>query len=220
MEKISTKSKITAIILIAIVIIGMAIILTSGLNFELKYQNTQKVQLFIEKDFEISDIKQITDEVFANQEVIIQKAREFEDVAHITTTTITDEQKSNLITKINEKYGTELDASTIETITIPNTRGRDIIKPYIKPFSITTAIILVYFMIKYRKLGAIKILLKAFFWTVITQLVLLSIIAITRIPIGRLTIPMIITVYILTQIGITNYFDKKNVKEDESEVLQ
>ena len=75
-------------------------------------------------------------------------------------------------------------------------------------------------MIKYRKLGAIKILLKAFFWTVITQLVLLSIIAITRIPIGRLTIPMIITVYILTQIGITNYFDKKNVKEDESEVLQ
>ena len=84
MEKISTKSKITAIILIAIVIIGMAIILTSGLNFELKYQNTQKVQLFIEKDFEISDIKQITDEVFANQEVIIQKAREFEDVAHIT----------------------------------------------------------------------------------------------------------------------------------------
>ena len=75
MKDINTKTKIIAIITMIVIIIGIIITFTIGLNFELRYQETQKVQLYIGKEFEISEIKEITDEIFSNQKVIIQKAQ-------------------------------------------------------------------------------------------------------------------------------------------------
>ena len=65
----------------------------------------------------------------------------FEDTVAITTTQITDEQKTNLITKINEKYGTQLNKEAINIIDVAHTKGMDIIKPYIAPFAIATLVI-------------------------------------------------------------------------------
>ncbi len=215
MKNLSTKTKIIACILAIIIVVGIVITFTTGLNFELKYQESKRIQLLIGKEFEISDIKQMTDEIFPNQEVIIQKARELEDVVSITAKDITEDQVSKLKTKINEKYGTEITDTESELIDIPHTRGRDIVKPYLFPFAIATIIILVYMAAKYHKLGIGKTVLKSAFWIIITQVILLSLIAITRISIGKLTIPMVLIVYILTLLGITNYFEKKlkNIEE-------
>ena len=99
------KSKQLKIILIALVIIaGIVMIAVKGFNFDLKYQDTQRVELYLKTEFNISDIRQITDEVFGNQKVMIQKVEVFEDSVSITTTSISDEQKSNLITKIRKRF--------------------------------------------------------------------------------------------------------------------
>ncbi len=217
MKNISIKTKIIAILVAIIIIVGIYITLTTGLNFELKYQETQRMQIYIGKEFEIEDIRQITNEVFGDQTVIIQKARELEDVLSITTKEITEEQKNNLTSKLNEKYGTEITEEQNETVQIPKARGRDLIKPYIIPFIISTVIILVCIAIKYNKLGALKTIITSILSVVIAQLTLLSLIAITRIPVGRLTIPMVLIVYILTFIGITRHFDKKLNKLLENE---
>ena len=148
--------------------------------------------------------------------VIIRKVEVYEDSVSITAKEITDEQKQSIIDKINEKYQTELSADSTQIQTIPHTRGRDIVKPYITPFIISTAIILVYMAIRYRKIGVLRTLLKTIATSVIAQTVLLSIIAITRIPVGRLTIPMIVTVYMLTLVGLTTNFEKKlEIKKEE-----
>ena len=91
------------------------------------------------------------------------------------------------------------------------------VKQYIIPFIISSAIIAVYLIIRYRKLGIIKVLLKTVGIVVLAQLELLSIMAITRIPIGRITIPLIITVYMLTLLGITTRFENtlQEIKEKE-----
>ena len=150
-------------------------------------------------------------------EVVIQKVEVFEDTVSIRAQDITDEQKQGIIDKVNEKYGTEISKDDIETETIPNTRGRDIIKPYILPFSIATLIILVYIAVRYRKLKVLKTVLKTIFILILSQVVLLSIMAITRIPIGIVTIPLIIIVYLLTLIGITTYFEKELSKMKQKE---
>lgn len=209
MKNINKKTKILVALIAIVIILGIAITLTIGLNFDLKYQETKRIELYLKKDFEISDIKQITNEVMENQPVIIQKVEVYEDTVSITAKDITDEQKTNLVNKLNEKYSAELEADKIEISSIPHTRGRDIIKPYILPFVIATIIILVYMAIRYYKLGAMKTVLKTAGISILAQIILLSVIAITRIPIGRLTIPMVITVYILTLIGITTYFEDK-----------
>lgn len=209
MKNLTTKNKILIIILILIIIAGILVTANIGLNFDLKYEKSQKIELNLEQEFEISDIKNITDEILQNQEVIIQKVELYKDTVCIISNEISEEQRNNLVEKINEKYGTELVAEDIEILTIPHTRGRDIIKPYITPFIIATAIIIIYMAIRYYKLNSLKVVLKTIGICILAQLVLLSIIAITRIPIGRLTIPLILIVYMLTLIGLTIKFEKR-----------
>ena len=203
------KSKQLKIILVLLIIIaGIVMIAVKGFNFDLKYQDTQRVELYLKTEFNISDIRQITDEVFGNQKVMMQKVEVFEDSVSITTTSISDEQKSNLITKINEKYGTELTAEDTTVEDIGHTRGRDIIKPYIIPFAIAVLVVLIYLGIRYYKLSIAKVIAKSIGIMALAQILLFSVIAITRIPIGRLTIPMVILVYLLTLFGITTKFEK------------
>ena len=216
MKKMTKKQKILSVIIAAIIIAGAVVTGVKGLNYDLRYQETKNIELYIAKDFEIADIKAITDEVMGKSPVIIRKVEVYEDSVSITAKEITDEQKQSIIDKINEKYQTELSADSTQIQTIPHTRGRDIVKPYITPFIISTAIILVYMAIRYRKIGVLRTLLKTIATSVIAQAVLLSIIAITRIPVGRLTIPMIVTVYMLTLVGLTTNFEKKlEIKKEE-----
>lgn len=216
-NKLRKKTKIIFTIIAIIILIGIAITCTIGLNFDLRYRDSKRMELYLEQDFNISDIKQMTDEVMPDKKVIIQKVEVYEDTVSITAEDITDEEKQSLIDKVNEKYGTTLAAESTEIETIPNTRGRDIVKPYVVPFGIATLIILVYMAIRYRKLGVIKTLLKTIIITIIAEMVLLSIMAITRIPIGLITIPLVITVYLLTLIGLTTYFEKELTNKNNKE---
>jgi TRAP-type uncharacterized transport system fused permease subunit len=152
-------------------------------------------------------MQSITNEVFGKQAVLIEQIEVYKDAANIITTDITEEQKANLVTKINEKYGTELSADNITIEEHSKIRGRDLIKPYIAPFAIATAIILVYFMIRYYKLNSLKVLLKSAGIIVLAQLVLLGIMAITRMQIGELTIPFVLVVYVLSLLISTKKFD-------------
>ncbi len=216
MKNITTKNKILIIILILVIIAGILVTANIGLNFDLRYEKSQKIELNLGKEFETSDIKNITNEIFPNQEVIIQKVELYKDTVCIIAKEITEEQRNNIVEKVNEKYGTELVAEDTEIFSIPHTRGRDIIKPYITPFVIATVIIIIYMAIRYYKLNSIKVILKTIGISILTQLVLLSIMAIARIPIGRITIPLVIIVYMLTLIGITTRFEKNldQIKEE------
>ena len=216
MKNITTKNKILIIILILVIIAGILVTANIGLNFDLRYEKSQKIELNLGKEFETSDIKNITNEIFPNQEVIIQKVELYKDTVCIIAKEITEEQRNNIEEKVNEKYGTELVAEDTEIFSIPHTRGRDIIKPYITPFVIATVIIIIYMAIRYYKLNSIKVILKTIGISILTQLVLLSIMAIARIPIGRITIPLVIIVYMLTLIGITTRFEKNldQIKEE------
>ena len=204
------KNTIILTVLIAIIlIVGAIVSATKGLAFELKYQDSQKVELNIGKEFKTEDVKQITNEVFDNQPVKIQAIEVYKDAISITTTEISEEQKTNLVNKINEKYETELKSEDITIESIPHTRGRDIIKPYITPFIIITIIILVYLMIRYYKLNSLKVLIESIGIIALSQMVLLGIMAITRMPIGEFTIPMVLLVYMISTYICTAKFENK-----------
>ena len=62
-------------------------------------------------------------------------------------------------------------------------------------------------MIRYYKLNSLKVLLKSAGIIVLAQLVLLGIMAITRMKIGELTIPFVLVVYVLSMLIVTIKFD-------------
>lgn len=217
MKDISQKTKIIVLLIAIIMIVGLIVTLTVGFNFDLKHQEAKKIQLYLEKDFEITDIKQITNEVLSNGKVMIQKVEVFEDTVSIIAKEITDEQKTNLVNKVNEKYELELSADDIEITTVPHTRGRDIIKPYMAPFIIATVIILVYMAVRYYKLGMLKTIVKTALTIVLIQAILASVMVITRIPIGRVTISLVLTVYVLSLLGMTTCLEKELSEKKKEE---
>ena len=214
--------KIKAIILfisLIIIIAGIAAVLIAGFNFDLKYQQSKQVELYINKEFNINDVKQIAEEVMPGQDVIIQKVEVFEDTISIISNDINEEQKNNLVTKINEKYETELNADEIDVVSIPHTKLKDILKPFVLPFIIATIIILFYIGIRYNKIGIVKATIGTAAVLIWAQTILFSIMAIARIPIGMLTGSMIFIVYIVTLIATTTYLEKRiaEIKEKEEE---
>lgn len=232
MKKISKKQLILNIIFLLILISGIVVVLLKGFNFELKYQSTQKVQIHFDKDFNISDVDSIVKEVFGKQNVLIQYVEMFKDTVQITTTNISDDQVEQLATKLNEKYKAEDTANEVansvennvtnattntntalfskENLTVskvPHMQLRDIIMPIALNLIIAICITLVYVIVRYRKLGKVKVLLECLIYgIVIPQALIFSIVAITRIPMGRLTLPIILVTYIF---GITIFVSKK-----------
>lgn len=203
------KSAKIIIALIAIILIaGTIMICTKGLIFGLNYEDSKKVEINLGKQFEGKDIKEITNDVFGKQPVLIQAIEVYKDAVSITTTEITDDQKADLITKLNEKYGTDISTDDITIEANAHIRGRDIVKPYIVYFAIATVIVLVYLSIRYYKLNSLKVLAKSIGIMLLAQLILLAIIAIVRIPIGVLTMPVVLLIYVLSTYICTTKFDK------------
>ncbi|MBR3249243.1 MAG: hypothetical protein IKF83_00910 [Clostridia bacterium] len=216
MKNITTKSKIICAIIVLLIIIGTIVVILKGFKVDIKNRAVQQIEVNIGKSFETQDIKQITNEVFEKNQVLIQKVEVYEDAVSIISDEITDEQKSNLVQKINEKYSTELKAEDITVKDVPNTDIKDIVKPYIIPIVVSTGIILVYIAVRFYKIGIVKSALKYGIVLVVAQLVLFSLMAITRFPIGRFTLPLVLFVYLLSALGITNNLEKK-LKEKKLE---
>ena len=155
-----SKNKIVLGIAIIILIAGIIMVAVKGFNMDLAYQDTKRIEANIGKSFENKDIENIAKEVLGQKQVIIQKVEIYEDTVSITAKDITEEQRNNIVSKINEKYEIELNSDDITIVTVPLVHLRDLVKNYKIPFIVATICILVYLMVRYYKLNSLKVLAK------------------------------------------------------------
>lgn len=211
--------KIVYAVLAVIIIIGIIMIATVGFNVDVIYSNHREVKVYVGKDYDIYEINQIVNEVIPDEKIVINGVEKFNDSFVIKAKNISDEQIENLKQKISEKYeiSEENKTNMITIYDVGNLRIRDVIRPYVVPVIIATVIILVYMAVRYKKLGAVKVILQEIVVLAIAGALLLSIICITRCPVNRLFIPSGLTVYILTIITTNLQFSKQleNIKEKE-----
>lgn len=192
-----------------VILVGIIITVAVGFNVDMCYRDYNLVDIKIGQDFNINDIKTITNEVFQKQNVEIQKAGVYSDNVVIKVNNITDEQKNLINTKINEKFGINNSVDDIKVNYIPSYKLRDIIKPYIIPLIITTVLILAYMAIRFRKIGIAKVISQAVILTIIAELLYASIIVITRYPVNRLVMPVGVVIYITIITVLTGVFEKQ-----------
>ena len=192
----STNKIIYAIIAI-IIIIGAVICKTKGFNIELSYSNRQQINISNSTELDTKKIEEIAKNILTDRKVRVQRLERFGNAMQITADSISEEEKQNVINKINEECGTDISNDDTKIVTISNTRIRDILKPYILPSIITFAAVLLYFVIMYHKLGLRMVLLKGIFTPLIAELVYYSLIAITRVEFGRIANSFGIGLYIL-----------------------
>lgn len=188
--------KIIQIVLMCLIIAGVIIVATIGFNVGTKYSETTQISIKIGKEFDLKDIKAITNEVFEKQNTQIQYVELYKDMVQITVKEASEEQIETLNDKINEKYEISNELSNVLVTRQSNVRLRDIVKPYIVPVAIVSAITIVYVMIAFRKLGIWQVLYNTLMNMVAPQAIFAGFYAVTRIPVNRLTVVIAILIYI------------------------
>lgn len=209
MKQLTEKNRKMGAIIIAslIIVIGIIVAIVIGFNKELKYDESQKIDIYIEQQFDVSKIKEIANEVLGRRNVV-ETVEVYEDMISIRAKTITQEQKDNIVNKVKEIYEFKQTAENTVIEIIPAVRITDMYKQYIIPFIITGIIVLIYMLIRYYKSGIVKIIAETILIPVVAELLLLSIIAITRIPVGRFIPILVIAMYIASVTYIVKINEK------------
>ena len=201
----SKKSKILIIVLIIIFIIAIVLTGIRGLNVDLNYAEGVSIIFDLDQQFNTDDVKSIAREVWQDGQIIVQKVEVYNESVLIKVSSVNEEQIESLVTKINEKYSLELTSADISVQYNSNVQIRDIISPYVVPLIIATALIVVYYSIRFRGVKEIvELLVKLIF----AEGIVYSIYAITSLPIDVLTMPIVMIVYS----GVTIYVTVKNEK--------
>ena len=212
-----TKKIILYIIICLIIVAGIVVWKTVGFNMELQYSSRKQIELTNKTGIEISDIEKIASEVLGNTEFMIQPVETFGNAVSVVSKDMTEDQKNSIVEKFNEKYYSDdsdhkINSDDIKIVSIPFTRVKDVIKPYILPGAITLILVTLYFAIRFRKLGWKKVIAKALVIPVVVEALMFSIIAITRAPFGRVTTILGIAIYIITIFILTNKFENERTK--------
>ena len=205
----SKKSKIISIILIIIFIIAIVLTGIRGLNVDLNYSEGVSILFNLNQQFNTKDIESMAREVWPDGQIIVQKVEVYDETALIKVSSVNDEQITNLANKINEKYGLELGQSDFTVQYNSNVQIRDIVKPYIVPMLITTALIVLYYSIRFR---GVKEILDLLIKLIFAEGILYSIYAIVRLPIDVLTMPIGMLVFAGVTIYVTIKHEKGKLK--------
>jgi hypothetical protein len=206
------KNKLLYILIAIVIIAGIVVGYTAKFKFSLAYDDSIRVEMYIGKDYTKADVEAIAKEAFGTKEVLIQKIEFFNDSVAITVRESNDEKLNNLVAKVNEKYGTTLAKEDLTVVDVPHYRGRDIMSNYIVPIAISAVLIIVYSIIRFRKIELAKVVAKLLIWPIIVEALYLSILAIARIPISYYTLPLGIILAVITLTIITYKNEKKLVE--------
>lgn len=211
------KNRLVYVIIAIIIIAGVINTYLNKFNFSLAYDSSVRIDVYIGKDYNTEEIKNIAKEVMGDEEVLIQEVETFNDMVAITVREISDEQKQSILDKINEKYETEITVDEISLTNIPHYDGKHVLNRYILPMAIAAVAIILYISVRYHKLGAVKMSARTILWSIIVELLYVSIISLVRIPVSFYTIPLGIVIEIILLIILANKFEQElETKKAES----
>ncbi len=192
--KLSSNKKIVLLGIILLILAGIIVVALKGMKVDLMLTKHKSMDIVIGKEFDINEVKNICNEVFKDKDVVLRKIENFGDAVSVNATTISDEEKQNLITKINEKFEISLVADDIEVKSNSNIRIRDMVRPYFAPVCVSFVMIYTYIGIRFNKLNALKVLLSITGIILLTEAVIASIVAISRIPVSPIIVNLMLVI--------------------------
>lgn len=206
------NKKILYLALALLIIAGMLTVALKGFKVDLMLERHESINFLINKDFNVKEVKDICKEIFGNKQVVVRKVEVFSDAVNINISSITDEEKEQLVNKMNEKYGTTVDVASIQVKSIPNVRIRDMVKPYLVPVAISVLIIAAYIIIRFKKMNSLKLMIKLLVLILVTEGAIASVIAIARIPFSGILVNLMAIIALLLVIAYINKTEKEYIK--------
>ena len=197
-----------AVIFAIFAVIGILIIVLNKFEFNVNYSKNVRIELDLGKTFEVGEITEITNEIYKNGAVIVRSAGDYGETIAITVKDSTDEQNQELISKINEKYETSFTVDDLKLYYNSNVKGMDLINPYIVPSMVSGILILIFFGIRYRKLGVLKTLAAVLGIVLGTVILYMALSSIFKMEINEVSIAGGIAIAIFSLTYISSVFEK------------
>lgn len=205
----SKKSKILCVILAVIFIAAIISTAIRGLKVDINYSEGVTMVLDIGKEFETKDVRDIAKEIWSGKDVLVQKVEVYDESVSVKVPELNEEQINNFVTKINEKYQLELTSADVSVLYNSNERLRNIVRPYVIPLIIATALIVVYYSIRFK---GVKEILNLLLILIAVEGIIYSIHALLLLPINVFTMPVVMIAYAGVIIGITIKSETKKRK--------
>ena len=215
MDTNKNSKKIVILGIILLTVAGIIVVALKGFNVTLMFGKHESIELKVGKEVNINTIKEICNEVFTDKKYVAKELEVFGDSFQVNVKSLTDDEKTNLINKVNEKFETEKTVDDLNINSISNKRIRDVIKPYILPMAITFGLVIIYSLIRFRKIEPIKIITEYISKICLLEAVLISIVAIARIPVNDLLINILMVIPILHLVHFLNKNEKRLSKIEE-----
>lgn len=182
---------------------------TLGFNLGFEYGSYKRINVYMNKESDLAEVKTLVDEVF-DGEYKIEYTDEFSDTISIKLKDISEEKVKDIENKLEEKYTFDDNAKHIITVNIPSISVYDLVKEYITPVLLSFIISLIYFAIAYRKLGVYKSLIEPALTVILIGGVYVSLLLVCRIPLNEYIIPLGIFIYIISLLSITIALNNEN----------
>lgn len=214
MESMKNSKKIIILGVILLIIAGIIVVSLKGFNVALTFGKHESVELKVGKEINMNDVNEICSEIFGKK-YVAKELEVFGDSFQINVESITDEEKASLIEKVNEKFEVEKKVEDLNINSISNRRIRDVLTQYILPMTITFAIVIVYMLIRFKKINAINIVIKCVLKIILVQAIYYSLVAIIRIPVSDLIINISMLISILQLVYFVNKEEKELSKINE-----
>ena len=192
-----TYKKVLLLGLALLIIAGVLMIMLKGFNVNMMYKQHEEIVFNIGKNYEVKDVENICKEVFQNKKFQVRQIERFGESFSVNVSNITDDEKTKLVEKVNEKYEKEFKAEEIDINTIANVRIRDWFTPYIRSIVIAMVVTIIYTMVRLRKNHPFINVIKMLAINILTVLALGSIIAIARIPVIPSLISCILSIVLM-----------------------
>ena len=209
-----TYKKVLFLGLALLIIAGIVVVLFKGFNVDLMLKAHKEMIYSFKTEYSLKEVNSICSEVFKDKEFRVLEFELFGDAVQICSESITDEEKVALVNRLNDVYYKDYvnDAPNAENVSIndiPNVRLVDWIKPYVFPIGITYVIIAIYVLIRYNRIGSLKTLLELALAIIAVIAILLSVIAISRLPLKPYYITVILACSMIMTSGELLVFEKR-----------
>lgn len=210
MKENSKIGKLILAVVVLMLIAAIVMLFAVGFNKSVTYSKGSKIEVEIPQGYNKQEVEEIAKEAFPNRELEVQDIEKLNQVFAVKLENYTDEELESFKAKIAEKYDIEKKELTVLEITTPSTRISTLVKPYLFPVGLATALSIVYIGVRNitnKQMG--NKILKLILTLVLAMGVYFSIIMIGRIPVAPYTMPVALAVYVAALLCGVIYSNKE-----------
>ncbi len=199
MKNILKTKRIIAVMLVVVILAGIIMLFVKGFNKDIVYSKGTKIEAYISKGYEKTEIEKIAKESFPNRKILLQDIEKLNQVVSVKVENYTQEELENFKTKIAEKYGIEKDNLEVHEVATPSTRIKTLVTPYIFPVSLVTILSIVYVALRnIKEKDMISKIVKLLTNLIAVAGLYFSVIVIAQIPVNEYMMPIALALYVTT----------------------